>query len=381
MRQAYRSQRCWRGDPFAIGSYLKEKCVPEPAPMKVIVTGRAGFIGSSLVRYLLGSGLDVVVVDSFTYAANPLSLAPLCDNPHFTLVRQDIRDFDAMARVMATVRPDAVMHLAAESHVDRSISGSAPFIETNILGTHVLLEAARLYWAGLDAEAGGRFRFLHVSTDEVFGSLGEKGSFSETTAYDPSSPYSASKAAADHLVMAWRRTYGLPVLIANCSNNYGPRQFPEKLIPLVILNAMHGKPLPVYGDGLNVRDWLHVDDHVRALALILEKGVVGERYAIGARSERSNIVVVNAICDRLDKVRPRKGSHRDLITFVKDRPGHDRRYAIDPSRIESELGWRPRENFESGLAKTIDWYLANEAWWKPLMNAAGQSTHAVSGAP
>jgi dTDP-glucose 4,6-dehydratase len=335
--------------------------------LKLIVTGGAGFIGSALTLYLLGEGHEVCVVDSFTYAANPASLAQAESNPRFRLIRQDIRDFAKMSELVASQRPDAILHLAAESHVDRSITGSAPFIETNIVGTYSLLEAARSYWSNLGGEAAKAFNFLHVSTDEVYGSLGPEGFFVEHSPYDPSSPYSASKAAADHLVQAWGRTYGLPILVANCSNNYGPRQFPEKLIPLTILNALHGKPLPVYGDGLNVRDWLHVEDHARALHTILTKGKPGERYAIGARSERRNIDVVNTICSHLDKVVARSQPHRELIEFVKDRPGHDRRYAIDPSKIERELGWRPIHSFETGLAATIDWYIANRAWWAPLL--------------
>lgn len=336
--------------------------------MKILVTGGAGFVGSAVVYNLLDRGEDeVVVLDSFTYAANPASLKPLEGRKGFRLIRQDIRDTRAVMELVVHERPDAIMHLAAETHVDRSITGSAPFIETNIVGTWALLEASRALVASLDGQSKARFRFLHVSTDEVFGSLGETGAFSEETPYDPSSPYSASKAASDHLVTAWSRTYALPVLLANCSNNYGPRQFPEKLIPLTILNALEGLPLPVYGDGLNVRDWLHVEDHARALDLILRQGKPGERYTIGARAERRNIELVQLICDRLDAVVvPLKKPRRDLITYVTDRLGHDRRYAIDPSKIESELGWRPQVNFETGLASTIDWYLANPSWWEPL---------------
>ena len=336
--------------------------------MKVLVTGGAGFIGSALVYHLVERGEDeVVVVDCFTYAANPASLQPLREHKNFRLIRQDIRDVRAVMALVMSERPDAIMHLAAETHVDRSITGSTPFVETNIIGTWALLESARELVASLDGPARERFRFLHVSTDEVFGSLRETGAFNEETTYDPSSPYSASKAAGDHLVMAWSRTYGLPVLLANCSNNYGPRQFPEKLIPLTILNALSGLPLPVYGDGLNVRDWLHVEDHARALDLILRNGRPAERYVIGARAERRNIELVEAICDRLDEVAPPLTKpRRNLITYVTDRLGHDRRYAIDPSKIERELGWRPQANFEAGLAATIDWYLANPAWWGPL---------------
>lgn len=338
--------------------------------LKLVVTGGAGFIGSAVTLHLLAEGHDVCVVDSFTYAANPMSLAPVESNPSFRLIKQDIRDFAGMTALIAAQRPDAILHLAAESHVDRSISGSAPFIETNIVGTYSLLEAVRSYWASLKGDAASTFRFLHVSTDEVYGSLGQDGAFVENSPYDPSSPYSASKAAADHLVQAWGRTYGLPVLVANCSNNYGPRQFPEKLIPLVILNGLHGKPLPVYGDGANIRDWLHVEDHARALHTIVTKGQPGERYAIGARSERRNIDVVYAICSHLDQVAPRAYPHRELIEFVPDRPGHDRRYAIDPSKIERDLGWTPVHVFEPGLATTIDWYIANREWWVSLLRQA-----------
>ena len=271
-----------------------------------------------------------------------------------------------MRAIFAEVRPEAVMHLAAESHVDRSITGSGAFVRTNVLGTHALLEAARGHFDRLSGEAKDAFRFLHVSTDEVFGSLGDEGFFTETTAYDPRSPYSASKAASDHLVSAWGHTYGLPVLISNCSNNYGPRHFPEKLIPLMILNALEGKALPLYGDGLNVRDWLHVEDHARALAAIVAKGRPGETYAIGARSERTNVQVVHTLCAALDRLHPEGAPHADLITPVRDRPGHDRRYAIDPSKIERELGWRPQVSFEEGLEATVRWYLDNEDWWRPL---------------
>ena len=339
--------------------------------MKIMITGGAGFIGSALAHYLAGSGEDeVVVVDSFTYAANPASLAPLDGRKGFRIIRQDIREVRAVMDLVLAQRPDAILHLAAESHVDRSITGSAPFIETNIIGTWALLEASRALMAALDPPAQERFRFLHVSTDEVFGSLGPTGAFSETTPYDPSSPYSASKASADHLVRAWHRTYGLPVVLTNCSNNYGPRQFPEKLIPLMVLNALEGLSLPVYGDGLNVRDWLHVEDHARALDLVMRKGRPGESYAIGARCERPNIDLVRMVCDRLDQDAPPLGKpRRDLITYVEDRLGHDRRYAIDPTKLETELGWRPEIDFESGIARTIDWYLANPSWWRPLRSA------------
>jgi dTDP-glucose 4,6-dehydratase len=339
--------------------------------MKIMVTGGAGFIGSALTHHLVERGEDeVIVVDSFTYAANPASLAALEGRKGFSIVRQDIRDARAVMDLVMATRPDAIMHLAAESHVDRSITGSAPFIETNIIGTWALLEASRTLMASLAGAAHERFRFLHVSTDEVFGSLGATGAFTETTPYDPSSPYSASKASADHLARAWHRTYGLPVVLTNCSNNYGPRQFPEKLIPLMVLNALEGLKLPVYGDGLNVRDWLHVEDHARALDLVMRKGRPGESYAIGARCERPNIELVRMVCDRLDQTAPPLGKpRRDLITYVTDRLGHDRRYAIDPAKIETELGWRPEIDFETGMARTIDWYLANPSWWRPLRSA------------
>ena len=335
--------------------------------MKVIVTGGAGFIGSALCRHLVGErGWEVVNVDKLTYAANLASLKPIASAPGYRFVQADICDRAAMDAVIAETRPDAIMHLAAESHVDRSITGSAAFINTNIVGTHTLLEAARAYWGALDADRKSSFRFLHVSTDEVYGSLGPDGFFVETTPYDPRSPYSASKAASDHLVSAWHETYGLPTVITNCSNNYGPCHFPEKLIPLMILNALDGKPLPVYGDGRKVRDWLYVDDHARALALAVERGRVGQTYNVGGRAPMHNITVVERICDSLDRLRPGKSPRRSLITFVADRPGHDRRYAIDPSKIETELGWRSLETFDTGIEKTIRWYLDNEDWWRPL---------------
>ena len=335
--------------------------------MRILVTGGAGFIGSALVLHLVGEGgHEVVTVDAMTYAANPRSLAPLRNHPRHRLIEADICDGPRMRTIFAEVRPEAVMHLAAESHVDRSITGSGAFVRTNVLGTHALLEAARGHYDKLDGEAKAAFRFLHVSTDEVFGSLSNEGFFTETTAYDPRSPYSASKAASDHLVSAWGHTYGLPVLISNCSNNYGPRHFPEKLIPLMILNALESKALPLYGDGLNVRDWLHVEDHARALATIVAKGRPGETYAIGARSERTNKDVVHTLCAVLDRLHPQGAPHADLITPVRDRPGHDRRYAIDPSKIERELGWRPWVSFEEGLEATVRWYLDNEDWWRPL---------------
>jgi dTDP-glucose 4,6-dehydratase len=335
--------------------------------MRILVTGGAGFIGSALVRHLvLERGASVLVVDKLTYAGDRRSIRDCEGKPGFEFLQADICDTDAMRAALAGYRPAAVMHLAAESHVDRSIAGAAPFIETNIQGTFSLLEAARGYHAGLEGAAKDGFRFLHVSTDEVFGSLGPTGAFNETTPYDPRSPYSASKAASDHLARAWRETYGLPTLVTNCSNNYGPYHFPEKLIPLIILNAMAGKELPVYGDGSNIRDWLFVEDHARALVAAVEHGQPGETYCIGGRSEKRNLEVVQTICDLLDERLPAARPRRELIRFVTDRPGHDQRYAIDPARAERELGWTQRESFESGIAATIDWYLANEWWWQPL---------------
>jgi dTDP-glucose 4,6-dehydratase len=334
--------------------------------MSILVTGGAGFIGSAVVRHLVGhSASHVVNVDKLTYAGNLDSLADVDRSSRYHFERVDICDAAAMQRVFEEHRPTGVIHLAAESHVDRSIDGPRAFVETNIVGTFVLLQEARRYWATLPSEAAARFRFLHVSTDEVFGSLGASGFFSEETPYRPSSPYSASKASSDHLVRAWHETYGLPVLVTNCSNNYGPYQFPEKLIPLTILNAIEGRRLPVYGRGENVRDWLFVDDHAAALVAVLERGRVGETYAIGGQNERRNLDVVHAICDLVDELRPDEsvGSRRSLISFVSDRPGHDLRYAIDSSKIGAELGWEPRETFESGLRRTVKWYLENEWWW------------------
>jgi dTDP-glucose 4,6-dehydratase len=340
--------------------------MPEHA-MRILVTGGAGFIGSAVCRHLVADlGHQVLNLDKLTYAGNLASLRSIDNAAGYSFIQADICDREAVRRAFETFRPDGVMHLAAESHVDRSITGSADFIQTNINGTFSMLEAARAYWSGLDGSARADFRFLHVSTDEVYGSLGAEGLFEETTPYDPSSPYSASKAAADHLASAWQRTYGLPVVISNCSNNYGPFHFPEKLIPLVILNALHGKPLPVYGDGGNVRDWLHVEDHARALCVILTKGRVGEKYNVGGRNERRNIDVVRRICTILDRLAPDGAPHERLITFVKDRPGHDARYAIDARKLESELGWRARYDFESGIEATVLWYLENEWWWRPL---------------
>jgi dTDP-glucose 4,6-dehydratase len=335
--------------------------------MRILVTGGAGFIGSAVTRLLvLERGATVLVVDKLTYAGDRRSIRDCEVRNGFRFLEADICDTARMREAMAEFRPDAVMHLAAESHVDRSITGAADFIRTNIEGTFSMLEAARGYHAGLEGEARARFRFHHISTDEVFGSLGETGAFSETTAYDPRSPYSASKAASDHLVRAWHETYGLPVLVTNCSNNYGPYHFPEKLIPLIILNALEGKPLPVYGDGSNIRDWLHVEDHARALVAVVEHGKVGETYCIGGRAERRNLAVVQTICDLLDERRPGAEPRRGLIRFVADRPGHDRRYAIDCGKVECELGWRQQQSFETGIASTIDWYLGNDWWWRPL---------------
>jgi dTDP-glucose 4,6-dehydratase len=335
--------------------------------MRVIVTGGAGFIGSAVCRHLVNhEDCSILNIDKLTYAANLRSLDPVSGNARYSFVRADICNREKLDAVLADFSPNAVIHLAAESHVDRSITSSPEFIRTNVVGTHTLLEAVRAYLSRLSVQARDEFRFLHVSTDEVYGSLGPKGSFNEFSPYDPRSPYSASKAASDHLVKAWVETYGFPALISNCSNNYGPYHFPEKLIPLIILNALDGRRLPVYGDGQHVRDWLYVDDHVRALLLILTRGQVGEKYVVGGRSEQTNLQVVRGICDMLDELVPTNGSRRDLIEFVADRPGHDRRYAIDPSRIESELAWRPEESFETGLRKTVQWYLENEAWWQPL---------------
>jgi dTDP-glucose 4,6-dehydratase len=335
--------------------------------MRILVTGGAGFIGSAVCRHLVSTvGAEVLNVDKLTYAGNLASLKSIDNSPNYRFAQVDICDTEAMKALFAEFKPEGVMHLAAESHVDRSITGAKDFIETNIVGTFSLLEAARGYWNALEGAAKANFRFLHVSTDEVYGSLGDDGLFEETTPYDPSSPYSASKAAADHLANAWYHTYGLPVVISNCSNNYGPFHFPEKLIPLVILNALHGKPLPVYGKGVNIRDWLYVEDHAKALYLVLQKGRLGEKYNIGGRNERRNIDVVHRICDTLDRLAPRATPHRDLITYVTDRPGHDARYAIDATKLEQELGWKAEENFDTGIEKTIKWYLENEWWWRPL---------------
>ena len=337
--------------------------------MKILVTGGLGFIGSAVVRLAVARGHEVVNLDAVTYAACEANVAEVADSPLYAFERADIRDRAALDRILAAHRPDAVMHLAAESHVDRSIDGPGAFVETNVDGTYQLLQAARAYWEGEGRPEG--FRFHHVSTDEVYGSLGAEGLFTEETPYDPRSPYSASKAASDHLVMAWHHTYQLPVVLTNCSNNYGPFHFPEKLIPVAILNALHGRPIPVYGAGENVRDWLYVEDHADALLLVLEKGETGRSYNIGGENERRNIDLVRAICRLLDERRPDAAPHEKLIAFVADRPGHDARYAIDPSRIRGELGWRPSVTVEEGLARTVDWYLAREDWWRPLLEREG----------
>jgi dTDP-glucose 4,6-dehydratase len=336
--------------------------------MKLLVTGGAGFIGSALIRHVIrDTDAAVVNVDKLTYAATPEALEKCAESDRYAFVRADIADADAMAEVFRVHRPDAVMHLAAESHVDRSIDGPAQFITTNLVGTFTLLEAARAHWSRLPGAKKDAFRFHHISTDEVFGSLGpEDPPFTETTPYAPNSPYSASKAGSDHLVRAWGETWGLPVIATNCSNNYGPWQFPEKLIPVMAIAALEGRPLPVYGKGENVRDWLHVEDHARALWLVLTEGRVGESYNIGGNAERANIEVVRAICDFLDRRAPRGAPHARLIEFVTDRPGHDLRYAIDASKIARELGWTPRETFESGLESTLEWYLNNADWWRAI---------------
>ena len=337
--------------------------------MKILVTGGAGFIGSAVVRLAVRRGHEVVNLDSLTYAANLDNVAPVSNSPLYSFVEADLRDRASLDRALDSHKPDAIMHLAAESHVDRSIDGPGDFIETNITGTYNLLEAARAYWTRQGKPDG--FRFHHISTDEVFGSLGDTGQFTEETPYDPRSPYSASKAASDHLVRAWHETYGLPVVLTNCSNNYGPFHFPEKLVPVVILNALHGQPIPVYGDGGNVRDWLYVEDHADALLLVLEKGELGRSYNIGGENEARNIDLVRTICAEMDRLRPGNAPHERLITFVTDRPGHDRRYAIDPDRIRNELGWRPSVTVEEGLRRTVEWYLDNEDWWRPLLDRDG----------
>jgi len=341
---------------------------------KILVTGGAGFIGSALIRHIVDNTPDSVVnLDKLTYAGNLQSLVSVADDSRYCFERVDICDAAEVARVFEQHRPDAVMHLAAESHVDRSISGPAEFIQTNIVGTYTLLEAARNYWNGLEGERKAAFRFHHISTDEVYGSLGDEGFFTEETAYQPNSPYSASKASSDHLVRAWHHTYGLPVVTTNCSNNYGPYHFPEKLIPLVILNAVNGKPLPIYGKGDNIRDWLYVEDHARALYRVMNEGRLGETYNIGGWNEKTNLEVVQAICSALDELRPQHAPHARLITFVQDRPGHDLRYAIDAGKIERELGWKPQETFETGLRKTVEWYLVNAEWVRGVTSGEYQS--------
>lgn len=343
---------------------------------RILVTGGAGFIGSAVVRHIIvDTNNSVVVVDKLTYAGNLESLTPVADNERYSFEQVDICNRNELDRVFAQYQPDYVMHLAAESHVDRSIDGPADFIETNIVGTYTMLEAARQYWNGLDASRKDAFRFHHISTDEVYGDLhGTDDFFTETTPYAPSSPYSASKASSDHLVRAWLRTYGFPTIVTNCSNNYGPYHFPEKLIPLIILNALAGKPLPVYGNGAQIRDWLYVEDHARALYLVVTEGAIGETYNIGGHNERKNIDVVKTVCALLEELVPSKPEgvehYADLITYVTDRPGHDMRYAIDAAKIERELGWRPQETFESGIRKTVQWYLANESWWKRVQDGS-----------
>jgi dTDP-glucose 4,6-dehydratase len=335
--------------------------------MRILVTGGCGFIGSALVLHLVQDlGHEVLTLDAMTYAANPISLQPLADHPRHRLEQADICDPARVHALYADFRPEAVMHLAAESHVDRSITDPGAFVRTNVIGTQVMLDGARTHWERLSREAKTTFRFLHVSTDEVYGSLPPDAFFTEESRYDPRSPYSASKAASDHLARAWHETYGLPVLVTNCSNNYGPRHFPEKLIPLMILAALEGKPLPVYGDGLNERDWIHVEDHARGLVAVLERGRLGETYLLGGRSVRNNLAVVKALCAAFDQLKPENGPHERLISFVADRPGHDRRYAIDPSKAEAEVGWRPTKVFEEALTETVRWYLDNKAWWRPI---------------
>lgn len=340
--------------------------------MRILVTGGAGFIGSALVRELLGAGHVVRVLDALTYAGRPESLDEVRASPDFDFVRADVADAEAVTAAFESFRPDAVAHLAAETHVDRSIDGPADFIRTNVTGTFVMLQQARAWFEGLGAEERARFRFLHVSTDEVFGALGEAGRFDEDSPYDPRSPYAASKAASDHLARAWAHTWGLPVVIGNCSNNYGPRQYPEKLIPMLILKALAGEALPIYGDGGQVRDWLHVEDHARALRRMLEAGAPGRTYAVGGDAERTNLQTAHAVCAALDALAPRAdgAAHATAVTHVDDRPGHDRRYAIDAGRIRGELGWRPQVGFDEGVARTVRWYLDNADWWRPVAEEA-----------
>ena len=337
--------------------------------MKLLVTGGAGFIGSAVVRLAIAQGHQVMVLDALTYAACLDNLAPVSDSDKYRFVEGDICDRALLDQVLGDHRPEAVMHLAAESHVDRSIDGPGAFIETNITGTYTLLEAARCYWR--DSGKPDSFRFHHISTDEVFGSLGKTGHFTEETPYAPNSPYAASKASSDHLVRAWHETYGLPVVLSNCSNNYGPYHFPEKLIPVIIINALAGKPLPIYGNGENVRDWLYVEDHANALLTVLSKGTIGSSYNIGGENEATNIDIVREICAILDRLRPAARPYFELVNFVADRPGHDLRYAIDPTRIRTELGWRPAVTLTQGLEKTVHWYLDNEDWWQALQNRSG----------
>ena len=352
---------------------MSSETIPKTGILKprVLITGGAGFIGSTLTRYLVSHELaEVLNIDKLTYAGNLTSLREVAKETSYQFQKLDILDTPAVSKVITDFRPTAIMHLAAESHVDRSIESPSGFIQTNILGTYHLLQIAMKYWGGLDTRAKRIFRFHHISTDEVYGSLGDSGLFTEKTAYDPHSPYAASKASSDHLVRSWHHTYGLPTLITNCTNNYGPYQFPEKLIPLVILNALERKPLPIYGTGKNVRDWLYVDDHVKALWRVLTDGQVGETYNIGGNMERSNLEVATTACDILDTLRPTfQGKSRDLITFVSDRPGHDLRYATDSTRIKQDLNWEPEESFDSGMHKTVKWYLDNDWWWAPIRSA------------
>ena len=348
--------------------------------MRLLITGGAGFIGSAVVRQALDKGFEVVNLDSLTYAANLDNLKGYDDNPKYEFVKADIRDKELMREVISSTKPGAIMHLAAESHVDRSIDGPEDFLVTNIMGTFNLLNAAREYYETLSGPARDGFRFHHISTDEVYGSLGSEGLFTETTPYQPNSPYSASKASSDFLVRAWSETYKLPVVTTNCSNNYGPFQFPEKLIPVVILNALEGKQIPVYGKGENIRDWLYVEDHAEALLVAMQKGELGETYNIGGNNERRNIDLVTTICSLMDELAPKSHPHAELITYVTDRPGHDMRYAIDASKIERELGWGPNVTVEEGLRKTVQWYLDNEWWWRPLRERGASNRVGLAGA-